>query len=225
MNEITARRAVVEACHRAASEKLVVGTAGNASQRFGDQVAITATGAVLGRVTEDEVVVVDLDGAFVEGDLEPTSEVDLHLGIYRAHPAGAGVDAVMHVHAPLSVAVGTVLDTLPVVHYQQLLLGGDVRVAPYSTFGSAGLAADVSTALTDRRAALMANHGSVAVGATVGEALDHALLLEWLCGVYRDACALGTPRVLDQEQQEAVVEAAVARSYGTLRRRPSAQES
>ena len=55
MNEITARRAVVEACHRAASEKLVVGTAGNASQRYGDQVAVTATGAVLGRVTEDEV--------------------------------------------------------------------------------------------------------------------------------------------------------------------------
>ena len=225
VNEITARRAVVEACHRAAQERLVVGTAGNASQRYGDRVAITATGAVLGRVTEDEVVVLDLDGSVVEGDLEPTSEVDLHLGLYRAHPPGTGVDAVMHVHAPVSVAVGTVVDELPVIHYQQLLLGGEVRVAPYSTFGSSDLADDVSAALTDRRAALMANHGSVAVAGTVAEALEHALLLEWLCGVYRDARALGTPRVLDAAQQQAVVEAALARSYGTLRRRPTSEES
>ena len=94
-------------------------------------------------------------------------------------------------------------------------------MAPYSTFGSSDLADDVSAALTDRRAALMANHGSVAVSGTVAEALDHALLLEWLCGVYRDASALGTPRVLDAAQQQAVVEAALARSYGTLRRRPT----
>lgn len=225
MNEITARRSVVEACHRAAQERLVVGTAGNASQRYGDHVAITATGAVLGRVTEDEVVVLDLDGSVVEGDLEPTSEVDLHLGLYRAHPPGTGVDGVMHVHAPVSVAVGTVVDELPVIHYQQLLLGGEVRVAPYSTFGSSDLADDVSAALTDRRAALMANHGSVAVAGTVAEALEHALLLEWLCGVYRDARALGTPRVLDAAQQHAVVEAALARSYGSLRRRPTSEES
>ena len=84
----------------------------------------------------------------------------------------------MHVHAPVSVAVGTVVDELPVIHYQQLLLGGEVRVARYSTFGSSDLADDVSAALTDRRAALMANHGSVAVAGTVAEALEHALLLE-----------------------------------------------
>lgn len=219
MNEITARRAVVEACHRAATERLVVGTAGNASQRYGDRVAITATGAVLGRITEDEVVVVDLDGTLVEGDLEPTSEVDLHLGLHRATPPGEGSDAVMHVHAPVSVAVGTVLDELPVIHYQQLLLGGAVRVAPYSVFGSTDLARDVADALVGRRAALMSNHGSVAVGASVTEALDHALLLEWLCGVYRDARALGEPRVLDEAAQQAVVEAALARRYGTLHRR------
>ena len=73
------------------------------------------------------------------------------------------------------------------------------------------------TALEGRQAALMANHGSVAVGATADKALEHALLLEWLCTVYRDASLVGTPTVLDEKQQEAVVLAAIERSYGTTR--------
>jgi len=111
--------------------------------------------------------------------------------------------------------MSTVLRELPCIHYQQLLLGGTVRVAPYATFGTPELAAHVATALEGRQAALMANHGSVAVGPTPVAALEHALLLEWLCTVYRDASVVGTPAVLDDEQQEAVVRAAVERRYGT----------
>ena len=120
MNEISARRAVVDTCRRAARERLVVGTAGNASQRYGDRVAVTATGAVLETLTEEQVVLVDLDGTLLEGDFEPTSEVELHLALYRAEdPPGA----VVHTHAPVGTALSTVLDTLPVIHYQQLQLG------------------------------------------------------------------------------------------------------
>ena len=68
----------------------------------------------------------------------PTSELGLHLGVYADQPARG---AVVHTHAPWSTAVACVLDELPVLHYQQLLLGGAVRVAPYATFGSAELAA------------------------------------------------------------------------------------
>ena len=123
----------------------------------------------------------------------------------------------MHTHAPVSTAMSTVLTELPVIHYQQLALGGTVRVAPYATFGTTELAAHVRTALEGRQAALMANHGSVAVGATPDKALEHALLLEWLCTVYRDASLVGTPTVLDEKQQEDVVLAAIERSYGTTR--------
>jgi L-fuculose-phosphate aldolase len=222
VNEISARRGVVDACRRAARERLVVGTAGNASQRFGDRVAVTATGAVLEDLTEDQVVVVDLDGHLLDGDFEPTSELELHLGLYRAETR---IAAVMHTHAPVSAALSTVLEVLPVVHYQQLLLGGDVRVAPYSIFGSDRLALDVQEALAGRQAALMANHGAVAVAAGISQALDHALLLEWLCTLYRDACAVGTPRALDEQQQREVVEAALARSYGTLRPTSSPEQT
>ena len=211
---LTARHEVVATCRRAAAERLVVGTAGNVSVGVGEHVAITATGADFATLEEQHVVLVDRSGRLVEGHLEPTSELDLHLGVHTAHD---GPVAVVHTHAPVGVAVSTVLTALPVVHYQQLLLGGEVRVAPYATFGTPELAAHVHAALEGRHAALMANHGSVAWASSAAKALDHALLLEWLCTVWRDACLMGTPRVLDEAQQAAVVEAAVARSYGSTR--------
>jgi L-fuculose-phosphate aldolase len=206
------RLEVVATCRRAAAEGLVVGTAGNVSLGIGEHVAITATGADFATLEEQHVVVVDQSGRPVVGDLEPTSELDLHLGIHAAHE---GDVAVVHTHAPVGVAVGLVTDALPVVHYQQLLLGGEIRVAPYATFGTPELAAHVHAALEGRHAALMANHGSVTWASGLTKALDHALLLEWLCGIYRDARLMGTPRALTEAEQTAVVEAAIARSYGS----------
>ncbi|MFI6559029.1 class II aldolase/adducin family protein [Streptomyces sp. NPDC050534] len=214
------RAAVADACRRLGAEGLLIGTAGNVSVRVGERVAITATGAVLARLTPDQVTVVDLDGEIVDGSLEPTSELDLHLGVYRRY----GTCAVVHTHAPMATALSCVLDELPCIHYQLLALGGSVRVAPYATFGTHELAGSVLAALEGRGGALMANHGAVTHAPTLDKAVEHALLLEWACGVYRHAAALGTPRVLDEAEQLAVVEAAIARDYGTTHPVPPAQE-
>jgi L-fuculose-phosphate aldolase len=96
-----------------------------------------------------------------------------------------------------------------------MLLGGAIPVAPYSTFGTRELAADVVAALEGRRAALMANHGAVTVGSTLDEAVENALLLEWCCELFQRASALGVPRTLDEAQQAAVIEAALSRGYGS----------
>ncbi|MFJ9711746.1 class II aldolase/adducin family protein [Streptomyces sp. NPDC101234] len=205
------RAAVADACRRLGAAGLLIGTAGNVSVRVGDRVAVTATGAVLAQLTAGQVTVVDLDGVTVAGTLQPTSELDLHLGVYRRYGAGA----VVHTHAPMATALSCVLDELPCIHYQLLALGGTVRVAPYATFGTPDLAESVLAALDGRSAALMANHGSVTVGPTLDKAVENALLLEWACGVYQHAAALGKPRVLDERQQLAVIEAAIARNYGT----------
>ncbi|MEU0529572.1 class II aldolase/adducin family protein [Amycolatopsis tolypomycina] len=205
-----ARRSVARACHGLAGEGLLIGSAGNVSMRVGDHVAVTATGVVLGLATADDVTIVDLDGTVLDGDRAPTSELELHLGIYRRHGAGA----VVHTHSPQATAVSLVLDELPCVHYQQLALGGAIRVAPFAVFGSAELAAETLTALEGKAAALLANHGAVTHGPTLEAAVDNALLLEWACGLYVRAATLGAPRVLDPAQQEAVVAAAVSRGYG-----------
>jgi L-fuculose-phosphate aldolase len=192
---------------------LVVGTAGNVSTRREDRVAVTPSGADLGSLEPEQVTVVDLDGQILEGELEPTSELALHLGVYRRYEAGA----VVHTHAPMATALSCVLDELPCVHYQMLLFGGPVRVAPYATFGTAELAELVLTALDGRTAALMANHGGIAYGADLDAAIELSLLLEWACTVYSRAASLGTPRVLDEQQQKAVIAAAIERRYGTPR--------
>lgn len=205
------REQVAVAARRLADEGLLIGTAGNVSAREDDRVAITGTGVVLARCTPDDVTVVSLAGEVLEGALVPSSELGLHLGVY----AGSAAAAVVHTHAPYSTAVACVLDELPVLHYQQLLLGGAVRVAPYATYGTPGLAAATLAALDGRQAALLANHGSVAVGSTLDRAVEHALLLEWLATLHHRASALGTPRALTDEQQAAVITQALATNYGT----------
>lgn len=207
------RHAVAAASRQLAEAGLLVGTAGNVSARAGDRVAITATGVRLGSCTPDDVTVVTLDGTVVDGTLAPTSELSLHLGVYGDGPAAA----VVHTHAPFATAVACVLDALPVLHYQQLALGGEIRVAPYATFGTGELAAHVRAALDGRSAALLANHGSVTLGGSLDAAVENALLLEWLCQLHHRASALGTPRVLTEEQQLDVIHAALERGYGTPR--------
>ncbi|MDP3968831.1 MAG: class II aldolase/adducin family protein [Nocardioides sp.] len=206
-----ARVAVAEASRQLAAEGLLIGTAGNVSVLVADHVAVTATGTVLSEVTPDDVTVVDRHGRVVAGELAPTSEIDLHLGVYARHDAAA----VVHTHAPAATAVSCVLDELPCIHYQQLLLGGAVPVAPYATFGTPELAATVVGALEGRSAVLMASHGAVTTGGDLAKAVENALLLEWVCRLYLDARVLGEPRALDGEQQAAVVTAALERKYGT----------
>lgn len=213
-----AREQVAAVARQLAAEGLVLGTAGNVSQRFDDRVAVTPTGAVLAVLEASDVSVVDLNGRQLEGPLAPTSELDLHLGAMNRHGCGA----VVHTHAPMSTAAACVLDELPCVHYAMLALGGDVPVAPYATFGTPELAASVVQALEGRTAALMASHGAVTTGPDAAAALDQALLLEWAAGVYLNAARVGTPHVLDQAERAAVIEAALARGYGSTR--PAGQE-
>jgi L-fuculose-phosphate aldolase len=208
------RERVAAAARRLAAEGLVLGTAGNVSERAGDMVAITPTGAALEDLTAEQIAVVDRTGEHVDGDFQATSELDLHLGVYERFDAGG----VVHTHAPMATALSCVLDELPCIHYQMLLLGGPVRVAPYRTFGTPELAAATLDALEGRLAALMANHGAIAFGNDLEAAVSQSLLLEWACSVYWHASAVGTPRVLGEEERQAVVTAAMERNYGTKRR-------
>lgn len=208
------RERVAAAARRLADEGLVLGTAGNVSARCEDRVAVTPTGAVLAGLRAEDVPVVDLAGDHVEGDLAATSELGLHLGIYRRFGAGA----VVHTHPPIGTALSCVLEELPVIHYCMLAFGGPVRVAPYATFGSPELAERTLDALDERSVALMSNHGAVAHAPDLDAAVEQSVLLEWACTVYWRAATIGAPRTLDDEQRHAFVSAVLERGYGTTRR-------
>lgn len=210
------REAVAAAARRLAAEGLVLGTAGNVSACRDGRVAVTATGAVLERITPEQVVVVDLEGQLLAGELAPTSELALHLGAYRRYAVGA----VVHTHAPMATAVACVLDELPVIHYQMEPLGGPVRVAPYATFGTDRLAELTLDALAGRSAALMSNHGTLTLGKDLDAAVEHSRLLEWAATLYWRAAALGTPRVLGDDELADFRRTVTERGYAALRDAP-----
>ena len=207
------REAVASASRHLAQSGLVIGTAGNVSARRGDLIAVTPTGSDLAKVTAEMVTIIDLHGAVVDGDLAPTSEVPLHTGIYAATSALA----VAHAHAMASTALSCCFDELPAVHYSCLVLGGSPRTAPYATFGSQELADNVMRALDGRNAAMMQNHGSVAYGTTMDQAVERLELLEWLAELYWRASSLGTPHLLTDDDFTHIFEAARQR-YGATRR-------
>jgi L-fuculose-phosphate aldolase len=187
--------ALIAAGRRLAEGGLVTGTAGNLSVRVGDHVLATGSGTTLGDLTAERLSLVDLDGTVLDGP-RPTSELPLHLAVYRSTDA----TAIAHAHATASVAVGATNDVLPPIHYLTVQLGGVVRVADYATFGSTELATHVRSALEGRHAALLRNHGSVATGTDIGQACDRLELVEWLAEVYRQAATLGTPTLLTEAQ-------------------------
>ena len=196
------RAAVVEGGRRLAAVGLVAGASGNLSMRGGDFVAVTPTGMSIADMKSEDLAIIDMEGAWVEGRYKPTSEVPLHLAIYQSTNALA----VAHTHAVTSAAVSCTCTELPPIHYNCLQLGGPVRVAEYATYGSAKLAENVVAALEGgRNAALMANHGSITHADTMPKACDRLELLEWLCEHYAKAVQIGTPSVLTEQQLDDVI--------------------
>lgn len=197
------REAVVAHARRLAADGLAVGTSGNLSARAGDLVAITPTGVPYDALTPGDVGVVDLDGAPVEGRLRPSSEVPMHLAVYRGTDAGA----VVHTHPLHATALSTLVDELPPIHYLVVLLGGPVRVVPYVPYGTEELARLGVEGLAGRSAVLLANHGATTYGDDLAQAYERSVLLEWLCRLYATARSLGEPRLLDAADLERAREA------------------
>jgi L-fuculose-phosphate aldolase len=194
------------------AEGLCIGTAGNVSVRVGDHVVISPSGVPPAELDAGAVAVLDGAGDLVAGG-PPSSELALHRVLYEA----TGCGAVVHTHAPFATAIGTTHTELPAVHYAIAGLGGPVRVAPYATFGTAELAANLRAAIEGRHAALLANHGAVTTASTLARALDDAVTLEWLCTLYWRALQVGTPRVLDDDDLGAVRAQADRLGYDGLR--------
>jgi L-fuculose-phosphate aldolase len=206
-----ARQTVAETGRRMITEKLVEGTAGNISIRVDDLVAISPTTIPYEKIEATDVCVVDLEGNVVESDgrRRPSSEVPMHLSIYRNTEARA----IVHHHGLRSAALSTVFDVVPAIHYYTVQLGGALRVADYACFGSDRLAETVLRALENRNAALMQNHGAVAYGDTLEQAYQRARLVEWLCAMYIDAASVGTPRQLTDAELDEVNQARASRIH------------
>ncbi|SEP25405.1 class II aldolase/adducin family protein [Amycolatopsis saalfeldensis] len=208
------RAAVCEYARRMTADGLVVGTSGNVSARDGALVAVTPTGVDYAGLEPADIPVVGLDGEIVEGELKPTSELPMHLAVYNraVDPDGASVTAVVHTHSVHATAVSTLLDEVPPIHYILATIGPTARVAEYATYGTEELAASMLKALDGRRGCLLANHGTVAYGDSLGAAYHRVQQLEWVCRLWLLARSAGSPTLLPPAEIERVVEK--LRGYG-----------
>jgi L-fuculose-phosphate aldolase len=198
---------------RLQAEGLLSGTAGNLSCRTAtDRIVITPSGIPYAELRPQDVVVTDLDGHVVDGERTPSSELPFHLAVYRARP---DVGAVVHTHSPYATVLAIMHKPIPAIHYALASLGVcEVPVVPYSTFGSAKLAADVGSAFAaGGDGVLLANHGAIAVARELQAAATNAGILEFLaCSYYRTLAAGGGVVVLQPDEIAQVVQA--YKSYG-----------
>jgi L-fuculose-phosphate aldolase len=188
------RDGIVRAARALDALGFMPGKSGNVSCRTPGGFLITPSGLPYAEMGPGDLVEVAADGVVLSSDRRPSSEWRLHAAVYAAWPEAA---AVVHTHSPMATALSCAREGIPPFHYMIALAGGhDVRCAPYATFGTQALAANCVAALEGRRAALLANHGVVAFGASLAAARALAEEVENLARQYLALRAAGLAPVL-----------------------------
>lgn len=186
------------------ADGLTRGTAGNLSVRSANGMLITPSGVRPELLTPSGIVALGIDGTVPDGGGKPSSEWRFHRDIYASR---CEVQAVVHVHSPYATALACQRRGIPAFHYMIAVAGGDsVRCSDYATFGTQALSDAALVALADRRACLLANHGQIAIGTTLAEALALAGEVEELARQYQLASSTGVPVLLGARDMSAVME-------------------
>lgn len=211
--EASLRQALVRACHRLAELGLTHGSSGNVSVRRDGGLLITASGAPLSTLGEDDVVAMRQDGSW-RGAARPSTEWRLHRDLLAARPE---IAAVVHTHSIYATALSCLRAPIPPFHYMVAVAGGpDIPCAEYATFGTQALSQAALRALEGRMACLLANHGVVVLGGDLDEAVARAHEVEILAKQYAIVRSIGAPVLLDEGEMDRV--ARLFAGYGRRRR-------
>jgi L-fuculose-phosphate aldolase len=200
------RRDIVRVCKRMYERGLIAGPDGNVSVRITyDHILVTPRGFSKANVEEHDLVLVTLEGKRVGGRHEPSSEVDMHVAIYRARE---DVNAVVHAHPPLATAfavagIGLPRNVLPELEVQM----GEVPVVPYATPGTKAMSESLAPFLPNCDAFLLANHGATTLGCTLAEAHQRMESLEHSANILLTARLLGRVNALGDDDARVLAEA------------------
>lgn len=177
---------------------LVAGTWGNISVRISENLfAITPSGRNYRNIQPEDIVIVNASGGTIEGHLAPSSELPLHLAVYAARPDIGGI---VHTHSVFASACAVSHRAIPpIIEDLVQLAGGEISVAPYALPGTQQLADNAVQALASKFAVLLANHGVVACGKTLNEAMTAAELVEKAAQIFSWAQLLGGAVPLSEE--------------------------
>ncbi|MFO7870678.1 MAG: class II aldolase/adducin family protein [Kiritimatiellia bacterium] len=194
------RRELVEYGVKIAGAGLVAGAGGNISARDGDLVWMKPSGiAVDDMAPEDLCGMVTATGEQREGKNRPTSEVNMHLAVYRARP---DVVALFHIHSPWACGVISSGRELKPMFAEFVCDLGRVKTIPYITPTTSELAEAMAEKAKQADTILMVNHGVAALGVTMKQAYYRCLVVEDAAKSLVAACAVGKPRFLNEKQVE-----------------------
>ena len=196
------REDLVVTARRMSDLGLTPGMSGNVSVRTPTGLLVTPSGMPYSELVPDDAVEVKHDGSMRAGQRTPTTEWQLHRDILGARQ---DISAIVHTHSLFCTTIACLRREIPAIHYMVVLAGADaIPCAEYATFGSAQLALNAVSALRGGNACLLANHGMVALGRSLPEALRLAAEVETLAAQYWHAAQIGAPHVLDRDELDRV---------------------
>jgi len=213
-DETDIRAAIVAQCRAMNASGLNQGTSGNISVRHGARMLITPSAIPYDSMTPDMIASMPVEDNYGtwEGPKKPSSEWRFHLDILRARPE---VGAIVHTHSAFCTSLSIARKPIPPIHYMIAHFGGpDIRCADYALYGSAELSAHVLKAMEGRNGCLLANHGMIAAGKNLAQAMWLAVELETLARQYWHALQIGGPVLLSDEEVRQAAEKFGVTGYG-----------
>lgn len=199
--EANARQDIIDACLEMNANGLNQGTSGNISVRYEDRMLISPSATPYDKMTPDMIAALDLSGEMTgkwDGPLKPSTEWRIHWQLLKSRPE---LTAIVHAHPTYCTTLAILRKPIPACHYMVAAFGGmDVKVSDYHTFGSPELANMVVEAMQDRTACLMANHGMVAGGVGMAQAMWRAVELETIARQYYLSSQMGEPVILSKAE-------------------------
>lgn len=181
--------------------ELVAGTSGNLSyfDRNTGYMYITPSNISYTEMTKDDIMVITLEGEVIEGVHKPSSEWLLHAEMYKGKE---NVNAVIHTHSPYATGFSIVKKGVPLVLVEMLpFLGGDIPVADFGMPSTSEIGVNAIKVMKNRNAAILQNHGVVAVGQSVEQAFIRAVYVEDAAKAFHFAKLVGEPIIIPSDIQ------------------------
>jgi len=164
---------------------------------------ITPSGAKYSTLKLMDIVFVSLNGKFDKKKGIPSSEWRFHQDIYVNKKEAK---AIVHAHSTCATAVSTHQKSIPAFHYMVGVAGGkDIKCTKYATFGTRKLSINILSALKNRSACLIGNHGQIAFGENLDKAFELAQEVENICNQYINALRIGIPKILSKKEMKIVL--------------------
>ena len=196
------RQDLIDTARKMEQYGLIRMSGGNVALRIDDKVLVTPTAMAYDTMVIEDIVVVDLEGRTVEGKRRPTSDLKAILYILNHKPE---VKAIIHTHQPKAVALSLICDKLPLISTTMVdEVKDEVNVAPFTISSDEGMGVQSVEYATKALCVILKNHGIMAFGKDLEQALSAAIYLEESCDIYLSALAANRDIcVLTKEQAEA----------------------